>query len=277
MQSPTPVFTRRRLIQGGLAITAALTVSDIAYETHHLTVTQHAIRLPGLKAPCRVVQLSDMHRSWCVSEAFLDGVVARANSLKPDVIALTGDFVTRYSDFMRSCTGTLRKLHAPLGMYAVMGNHDAAADDWQGRPVVIEALQSIGIQVFINGNTMLPNGLRIVGVDDRRTGDPQPELAFRGVHKGEAVLAMTHNPLLFPDLCRYDAIVLAGHTHGGQINVPGVTGVLLGNGRMHYKHGWYKEPTGPGRLYVTRGVGIVGVPFRFHAPPEISVFDLQPA
>ena len=201
--------------------------------------------------------------------------MAQTNALKPDVVALTGDFVTHRSDYIGSCLDALRPLHAPLGLFAVLGNHDYAADDLRGGHPITNALTSRGIHVLTNRSERLDNNLRLVGVDDYRFGNPRPDEAFRKAAKGEAVLAMSHNPFVFEAMCAYDCVTLVGHTHGGQVNIPGLTSRLVGE-KMRYQHGWYKERTGPGRMYVSRGLGVVGVPFRYHSPPEIAVFDLMP-
>ena len=273
---PKQNLSRRRFLLRSLAVAGALSVCDLAYETDMLTVTRHNIRMAGLKQPCRLVQLSDLHRSWCVSQNFIEQVVRRTNALKPDVIALTGDFVTHSTKYMSSCAEALKSLQAPLGLYGVLGNHDAAADGCKGRPRVIEGLTAINVQLLANSSARLENGLRLVGVDDALTATPDPVTAFGRVDKNEAMIAMTHNPRIFPIMCQYDCVTIAGHTHGGQINISGLTSHLLG-ARLRYQRGWYREPTGPGRLYVTRGLGVVGMPFRFHSPPEITVFDLIPA
>jgi predicted MPP superfamily phosphohydrolase len=272
---PTSRLTRRALLSRGLALTGAIAAGDFAYETNAITVTRHTLPMPGLKQPCRLVQISDLHRSWCVAESFIERVVTQTNALKPDVIALTGDFVTSHSDYIGSCLNALRPLQAPLGLFAVLGNHDYAADDLRGGHPITEALTAQGIHVLTNRSERLDNNLRLVGVDDYRFGNPQPAEAFRKMVKGEAVLAMSHSPFIFESLCAYDCVTLVGHTHGGQVNIPGLTSHLIGS-KQRYQHGWYKEPTGPGRMYVSRGLGVVGIPFRFHSPPEIAVFDLTP-
>lgn len=268
--------TRRQFALGGLAATGALAVGDIEYETQTIAVTHHVLPMPGLRAPCRVAQVSDLHRSWCVPENFIDRVVARVNGLAPDVVALTGDFVTHHTEYMTSCGRALQSLRAPQGLFAVLGNHDNAADNWRGGPVVAEHLTALNVQMLTNRSARLDNGLRLVGVDDFRTGRPDPDKAFKGVHRHEAVLALTHNPFAFSAMREYNCVTLAGHTHGGQIIVPGLTAHFVG-ARMRYQHGWYQEPRQPGRMYVSRGLGVVGMPFRYHCPPEIAVFDLTPA
>lgn len=272
---PRTRLTRRQLLTRGLAAAGTCIAAKSEYETNTLTVTRHTLRLPGLKSPCRLAQVSDLHRSWCVSEGFITNVVTATNALKPDLVALTGDFVTRHSDYIGSCVMELKRLRAPLGLFAVLGNHDYKADNFKGAPAVVEGLEHINVRILTNRSERLDNNLRLVGVDDFREGKPDPDAAFRNTETGEAVLALTHSPFMFSAMCRYDCVTLAGHTHGGQINLPVITDAAM-PGRMRYQHGWYREPSGPGRLYVSRGLGVVGAPFRLFAPPEIAVFDLMP-
>ena len=140
-----PAMTRRRFILSGLVLTGAAAAGDLTHETRSLTITRHTLRLSGLKQPCRLAQLSDLHRSWCVSEDFIQGVVSCTNALKPDVVALTGDFVTRHSDYIGSCTNALRSLRAPLGLFAVLGNHDYVSDNRRGGPAVAEGLRGMDV------------------------------------------------------------------------------------------------------------------------------------
>jgi predicted MPP superfamily phosphohydrolase len=254
---------------------AALSFGELWRERNLIDITRHRFGLRGLRRPCRLVQLTDLHRSWCVTEAFIAHAIAMTNELKPDVVLLTGDFVTHYSHYIASCATQIKNLHAPLGLYGILGNHDYRCDRWKGSNAVVEGLNEVGVQMLTNCNTQLDNGLRVVGVDDFRTGHPDPEAAFAGISAAEPTIAMTHNPFMFGAMCQYDCVTLAGHTHGGQFNVPLLTPLLLG-WRLRYQSGWYKEPTGPGRMYVSRGLGVVGFPFRLGAGPEIALFDLIP-
>jgi predicted MPP superfamily phosphohydrolase len=268
-------LSRRRFLAKALLCCGALGAGDLWYERTTLDITHHRLALRGLRQPCRLIQLSDLHRSWCVPEAFIANIVARTNQLKPDLVLLTGDFVTNDSHYIESCANQIRRLHAPLGLYGVLGNHDYRCDHWHGSPVVVEGLAAVNVEMLTNRSTRLDNGLRLVGVDDFRTGHPDPEAAFRGVRPDEPTIAMTHNPFMFGAMSAYDCVTLVGHTHGGQVNVPIVTPFLL-KWRMRYQRGWYQERTGPGKMYVSRGLGVVGVPFRFGSLPEIAVFDLIP-
>ena len=269
-------ISRRQFLLRTLAPVGLVAFDEVMEETNVIRVVTQRLPTPGLNAPMRVAQLSDLHRSWCVSEGFIARIVARTNDLNPDLILLTGDFVTRSSSYIGSCIRPLTALRAKYGMYGILGNHDYACDKGRGIGIIKEALKSIGVQLLTNRSMRLAHGLRLVGVDDSQKGQPDPDAAFKRVRRGEAVLAMTHNPSLFPALCRYDCVTLAGHTHGGQINVPFVTRSVMPV-RSRYLRGWFNEKHGPGRMYVTCGLGVVGLPFRFRCDPEISIFDLHPA
>jgi predicted MPP superfamily phosphohydrolase len=259
-----------------LALLGTLTFTESLRETNRVQVTRHQVPMPGLRCPVRVVQLSDLHRSECVSEGFVAHVVAQTETLRGDLIALTGDFVTGHSEYADSCAGQLRKLRPPLGMIGVLGNHDYWCDSGYGSPCVTATMARVGVHMLINRNVLLDNGLRVVGVDDCRAGKPDYAAAFREAQPGEPVLTLTHNPLAFDRLRAYSCLTLAGHTHGGQINLPFITHTMVGE-RTRYLKGWFCEPNQPGRMYVSRGLGVIGIPLRFRARPEISVFDLVPA
>lgn len=272
----SPFVLSRRQFMLRNAVVAGATVfgeRNLAEDNPRVSVHRRLVR--GLRQPVRLVQLSDMHRSWCVSEAYLRRVVAQANALKPDAALLTGDFVTDSSDYMPSCIAVLRELVAPLGRFAVLGNHDYTCDRSRGGPVISEALEAIGVEVLTNRSARLDSRLNIVGVDDCWLGRPDPDRAFEHVRAHEPAIIMTHNPLAFPSLGRYDAITIAGHTHGGQINLPIVTRQVMRR-RIRYLAGWFHSPNGPGRMYVARGIGVVGIPIRLRCDPEITLFELIP-
>jgi predicted MPP superfamily phosphohydrolase len=113
-----------------------------------------------------------------------------------------------------------------------------------------------------------------VGVDDLMAGVVNYPMAFSAVKPKEPVVVMSHNPGTFYALCRYDCFTIAGHTHGGQVYVPGFSRWFLGS---RFVRGWYHRPDHPGRMYVSRGLGTIHVPMRVCSTPELTVFDVVPA
>ncbi|MCS6775872.1 MAG: metallophosphoesterase [Chloroherpetonaceae bacterium] len=277
-----PALSRRQFLVRTLALFGADLLGTAISERQRIATTFHRIPLRALRQPVRLVQLSDLHRSWCVPEGFIAHVVRRANALRPDVVLLTGDFVTHSAHYAESCAAQLAHLRAPLGCYACLGNHDHDCSRQRGCPAVTRALAEAGVRMLTNRNLRLDPRLWIVGIDDCFTGHPDPEAAFRNIPATEPVIAMTHNPIYYHVLRNFPCLTLAGHTHGGQINLPIITSVFMqarqfGRSVQLYKQGWFHEPGYPGRMYVSRGLGVVGIPLRFRATPEIAVFDLIPA
>ncbi len=236
-------YRRREALLRGAALAGTFAFVEGNALANRLDITHHTVPIPNLDRPLRVVQITDLHRSQFVSEAYVGRVVAAANALSPDITLLTGDFVTRTSDYAQSCMRQLAGLRATSGKYAVLGNHDYWCDGGEGGPVIYDWLEQTGIEVLTNRSTKLANGLRLVGVDDLVAGVINYPLCFENVRPNEPVVVMSHNPATFPYLCQYDYVTLAGHTHGGQIYVPGIADLYLGK----YQRGWYrKEPGLPG-------------------------------
>jgi predicted MPP superfamily phosphohydrolase len=202
------------------------------------------------------------------------------NGWRPDLIVLTGDFVTKPFLFKllhnsaqaarvaEPCAALLRQLSAPLGVFAVLGNHDVLTDP----DFIVENLQANGMQVLRNRAVPLERqGKRLwpAGLDDALNGDPDPEVTMRGVPGGEAVVALVHEPDYSRRVARYGVdLQLSGHSHGGQIVIPSVGAPYLPPlGRLYPKE-LYR--IGPLTLYTNVGLGTIRIPARWNCPPEIS-------
>jgi uncharacterized protein len=288
---PQPPITRRRFLKAGAggALGLALYSGEIA--RHWLDVTYHDVALPGLHHAfdgMRIVQLSDIHLDDFTEPFFLRHVVAAVNQLRPDAVFLTGDFVSEgigsRSYAVKAgwqCGAILNELECK-NRYAVMGNHDVAV----GERDVIAALRENGTTVL--RNTFLPierGGARfwLAGVDDPVWGAPNPELAIPASIRNvpnEPVVLLCHAPdyadtLLTLPSGRAAGLMLSGHTHGGQVRLPLVGALDLPSMGRKYVQGMFQ--LGSMQLYVNRGIGTVGVPFRLNCPPEITVLTLRAA
>jgi uncharacterized protein len=277
-------LTRRQFLLRNLALLTTAVLGEEVGGRNTIETTIHRVPIKNLREPMRVTQISDLHRSWCVSEHFISQCVNRAIQTQPDAFLLTGDFVTGVANYSTSCATQLQRLNAPMGQFAILGNHDWGCNLGSGGREVAYNISQADIRILTNRSFVLDNGLQIVGVDDAVAGRPDPDKAFGKVEWNRPVIAMTHNPILFKTkMCQYPCLTLAGHTHGGQIKIPGVTPLFMKLRRTHrnmpprYEHGWVEEPNSPGTMYVSRGLGVVGIPMRFRARPEIVVFDLIPA
>jgi predicted MPP superfamily phosphohydrolase len=281
---PTAPDRRRRdLILGAAYAAAAVPVGALLYgsfiEREKFGVSEVSLRVPNLPADFegfRILQISDVHRSAFLSHRDLLRVVDAARGLQPDLILHTGDFISTQRDPLEDCIDRLAGLRAGYGAFGCLGNHEIYAEV-QDYATTYAARR--GITILRSQNCVVKRGgsrLNIAGVDyqtfaNRRNYIPGAE---KLVVPGAVNLLLSHNPDVFPTAARkgFD-VMLAGHTHGGQVRVeilhadldfarfytPYVSGVYYENGRV---------------CYVTRGVGSIGVPSRLGAPPEISLIVL---
>lgn len=262
------------LAGGGVLLWAAwLEPSSLRVSAY--TVPQPAPMLKGL----RIAVISDLHAgSPYIDTAKLDRLVAMTNAAKPDLILLTGDYVItnvvggRYMP-IDTVVAHLKGLHAPLGVYAVIGNHDR----WDNADHIVSAFRAEGVSVLENAHVMLPpprNGIALVGLGDRENGGPKVKRSLAGI-TGPA-LCFVHSPDVFPRLPPTCALTVAGHTHGGQVWLPflgrpAVSSVSRFGQR--YAIGVIRENNKT--LFVSSGVGTSILPLRFGVPPEISLLTLR--
>ncbi len=280
-------ITRRRFL--GTATLAGMGVAAYAamHGRHELDYVRNALPirdLPDAFRGFRIVQISDIHLEEFTEPWFLHRVVAGINRLQPDMVLLTGDFISRGPlgpevpfRAMPVCAEALSRLTCPL-RYAVLGNHDVSVDG----PMVIRRLAERGIPTLYNSHVAIDRGgdrLWIAGVDDPGTSDPDLTAAVPA-QPAAPVLLMAHEPD-FADTVRLHPraplidVMLSGHTHGGQVRLPLVGPLVLPPmGRM-YVHGRYQ--LGSMQLYVNRGIGTVGLPFRLNCTSEITEHTLQRA
>jgi len=248
----------------------AVPIDAVFVEPRSLEVTRHTVPIKSLSPShegLRVVQISDLHLSLCVPRSFISQAVDQCNSLDPDIVVVTGDFISHDRNKAQPCARLLGGLQAPKGVFAVLGNHD----HWIDAPHVTRSLENEGITVLTNKNVNV-DGLRLAGVDDMWAGDCDVAGALRGIPQGDPLVVLSHSPLVLPKLEQRDCLVLAGHTHGGHVNVPSLTKPLLAMAQCgSYTAGWFDQ--GKAWMYVNRGIG--GTPIRFRAKPEVSLFVLK--
>lgn len=253
-----------------------------------LELNQPIIPVPGLPAAFagfRIVQLSDFHCSRQVTPSYLQEAVDLAQSQNADLVVLTGDFIHRGYKYIDAAADTLSQLSAPHGVLAVLGNHDYSVRNALGfrryrhlHRAVARGLTARGIRVLHNETVRLARGndeVHLVGVEDLWSRTCDLDQAFAGLSATVPCIALAHNPRTVERLAgRRCDLMLSGHTHGGQVNWPGLGGPLRNrNGRrliagLYQYHDTY--------VYVNKGVGF-GFRFRFGVRPEVAVLTLQPA
>jgi len=284
------LFTRRRFLSASACAAAAALYSG-EIERHWIEISHRDVPLRGLASAfdgLRVVQLSDIHFDEYTEPFFLRDVVNHVNRLNPDMVLLTGDFITdglfthniaKGAEW--TCANLLNQLKCPH-RYAVLGNHDVRV----GREKVTEALTANGIVVLDNSYLPIERaGSRfwLSGVDDPVEGVPNPDLAIpqsiRNI-ASEPIVLLCHAPdwadnLLHHPAGKFVSLMLAGHTHGGQIRLPLIGPFFLPDMGRKYVKGWFRIDNL--LFHVNRGLGTVGVPFRLDCPPEITVITLHSA
>jgi predicted MPP superfamily phosphohydrolase len=279
-------MTRRRFLAlSGLTAAGVLAYSG-EFDPRHLEVTHRTVelaRLPKTLDGLRVAQISDIHYEQFTPAGFVREVVAKVNALAPDVVLLTGDYVSegpRATPFPAKsaypCAEILSGIACPQ-RWCVLGNHDVKV----GAAGVIDALQSHGLPVLENKHVPFErNGARmwIAGVKNISLSDPDLHLAApRGLQSAqEPVILMAHEPDYADNVLRHGGVdlMLSGHTHGGQIRMPFVGALYTPPRGRKYIEGHFHLENGL-QLYVNRGIGTSGVPFRVDCRPELTLITLR--
>jgi predicted MPP superfamily phosphohydrolase len=245
-------------------------------------VVRQTIQLPNLPTPFRgtsLALLADVHHGPFVPLAYIRHVVSMTNSLRPDIVALVGDFVHRHDHYIAPAIEELGKLKGPLGRFAVRGNHDNRNYDGlhDFRLLSCTALADARLPDLNNCGDWIERGgkrLRICGVGDLWTDYQDLEMALGDATERDAVLLLSHNPDFVETIRdRRVGLVLSGHTHGGQIVVPGYGApVVPSRYWQKYLYGLVQGPVCP--VFVTPGVGTVTPPVRFLCRPEVVLITL---
>jgi predicted MPP superfamily phosphohydrolase len=301
-----PNVTRRTFLKRLLWSSAIAAAGGVVYPTliepRFAHVRRISVVIQGLPTAFHgltIAHLTDLHRSRVVSSAYLSECIAMASALAPDLMVFTGDYLTMGNHLSRhhphiarvveslfketappaemvhECALCMSQSRAKYGVFASLGNHD----NWYDGDAVAKAIESVGIPVLRNASrTIRVNGepLAIVGLGDYWTDGVDVVRAFQHVDTPFSLVLM-HNPDTFEDWWQKGShLILAGHTHGGQVVIPfyGPPYVPSQYGQK-YAHGLFAR--GDTHMYVNRGVGVIAPPIRFNCPPEIALVQLQKA
>jgi predicted MPP superfamily phosphohydrolase len=258
-----------------LALSLAQAARTALAEPYMLSIEHrpiHLRRLPRAFDGLRVVHLSDVHHSAFTSRDQVSRAVETANRLKPDIIALTGDYISHDRSFAAPCAELLGRLRARYGVYAVLGNHD----HWTDAALITDLFRAEGINVLINQGLRFEHrnaAFWLAGVDDTMVGLEDLSLALAGSCDDEMKLLLAHNPIILRRAARAGVdLVLSGHTHGGQVALRPERGAR-GRPRRRMLQGLGRQDDT--QIYVTRGVGTVILPVRYGCPPEVSLLELR--
>ena len=256
-----------------LASNFSLVARSALNEANSLTIERISIqlkRLPKKLEGLRIVHLSDVHHSPFTSLEHIARAVEISSSLKPDMFVLTGDFVSHETEYIQPVAQVLGTLRSEFGTFACLGNHD----HWTDAKLVTDHLREANIKVLINEGlrfTARDSTFWLCGVDDYMVGETDLRAALRGSFPDEMKLLLAHNPKILYRAARAQIdLMLSGHTHGGQIKLRDEEKRILPNRK--FASGLYRRKDT--QVYITRGIGTVVVPMRYHCPPEISLIEL---
>lgn len=280
----TPVWPKRLRVAFAVI---TLFLAGVAFwgfliEPGRLVVQQQTIPIDNWPQPLdglRIAVLSDIHvDNWFITEKKLRTIVERTNELHPDLIVILGDYMSGNGWVTHRVepevfAPILKDLHAPLGVYSVLGNHDW----WYGGVKVRRGLEQNGIKVLENEAMHVDargTSLWLVGLADLWTRPQRISDTVAKVPEGQPVIALTHNPDIFPNVPQRVSLVLAGHTHGGQVRFPIIGSVVESS---DYGERWERGHVFEDNhhLFVTSGIGTSIVPVRFGLPPEIVLLTLK--
>lgn len=279
--------SRRNLLRwsAGIGLTCVFGVGadGALFEPYRFSIERVDVileRLPAAFNDLTIAQLSDFHCDSQLSEYVISAAVERTNELMPDLVVLTGDYVSsppvgswaRAASFSEPCARLLSGLRAPLGVVAVLGNHD-----YIGAMVVRRSLERCGITVLVNERVAFQREgaqLWVCGLDDVMNGQPDLPHTLAGIPTDEATIMVVHEPD-YADLVRSFPVDLqiSAHSHGGQVNFPLLGPLYLP--RLARKYPWGLRVLGSLTLYTNRGIGTVTLPIRFNCPPEITLLKLR--
>ncbi len=287
LPAPSSLISRRRFLAKATYVYAG---AGLALMGHGIwsarrlpLVTRRTLFFPDLPESFdgfRILHVSDVHAGVFMERDHMADVVALANALRPDLVVQTGDMIDISPRYIQPYVSTFRDLTAPHGVVTCLGNHDR----YTGEALVIKGVRDAG-QVFLSGDAhVIERGggsLTLFGIDDPDNwvmDDPQTiavDRALRAVAPGTFSILLAHRPGAF-DTARLRGVplTLAGHIHGGQIVAP-LIGWSAGRLITKYVAGHFQD--GRSHLYVSRGIGVVGVPIRVFVPPELALLELRRA
>lgn len=281
------MLTRReffsRFLIGASAVTTIAGGDALFLEPRHLVSESVAIRLKRLPNEFhgfRIAQISDVHFGPYMGKRRLQRALQLAQSFRPDLLALTGDFVShpfgedngiRGAHYAEPCADVLATLTG-IPVVAILGNHD----HWNNAKIVEGALHDRGIPVLRNRSLPLERGrsrIWIAGVDDALVRAADLAETLREVPPSEAVVLLAHEPDFADYAARFPVdLQLSGHSHGGQVRLPGIGALVLPSLAKKYPEGL--NQVGPLQVYTNRGLGVINPPVRFNCPPEVTFVTL---
>lgn len=272
-------ISRRRFLAVVGATGAAISADAFGFEANRVLISRHDVPIPGLPSGLdglRLAQVSDVH--FPGNRIAARAALEHLHRERPDIVLLTGD-MTESAQAMNDVRNFAAEARGRLATVALLGNWEYRSGV-EGGPAQ-DTYRAAGVKLLVNASTTVDvQGvpLTLVGLDDAVAGHPDLSAARRDVPDGATEIWLVHSPIFASKppagVSARPALLLAGHTHGGQIRIPLLPAVKpVGAGR--FLEGWYRDTFAP--LYVSRGVGTTGIPARFRCPAELPIFTLRAA
>ncbi|MBO9130359.1 metallophosphoesterase [Bacillus sp. 165] len=284
-------LNRRNFLKNGIRLMFySVLTSGLGYyyaryiEPRLLTTAYHTISSPLIPRGfngAKIVQFSDLHLGYNYTLEQLEVLIEKINEQKPDLVFFTGDLMDDQRTYSRTneIAPVLRRVNAPLGKFAIYGNHDHGG---YGTEIYEQIMSAAGYEILINSSKIIKlvdgSQIGVLGIDDLMLGNPKIKETIQQADPNLYTIALIHEP----DMAHMVAdsavnLQLSGHSHGGQVQIPFVGPIITPPLAEKYVEGFYKVNSSSGHellVYVNRGIGTTRVPFRFLARPELTVFTL---
>ncbi len=258
-------WRRKRKVTLGLIVSAiCLLFYANQIEPYRIEVTRYQLSAP-LQSPIKIAHLSDLHSGGIGKRE--EKMLAILEAEQPDLIIVSGDLISTDADYA-GCRDVLKRLHASLGVFIAPGNHESWFPPPEGRAY----FEGIGVNLLVNQSRQIRDEVWLLGLDDMMTRQPDFEKANQGVPDAAYKIAFFHSPAFFNNVAGKCNLVLAGHSHGGQVRVPFINPFWLPEGCGDYIEGWYERDGS--RMYVSRGIGNSILQLRFNCRPEIAIITV---
>ncbi|TYR79864.1 metallophosphoesterase [Priestia megaterium] len=282
-------YTRRSFLKGlfsislGTILTTSFGYTYAKYiEPRRLQVVRQTIQsasIPNSFHNIRILQFSDTHLGLSYDLLQLDHLIDRINKLEPDIVLFTGDLMDIPNEYPNpnQIVPILKRIKAPIGKYAIYGNHDHGG---YGTELYKEIIEKSGFHLLVNEVVKLElenaGYIHICGLDDVMLGDPQYEQTLGVLDENTFSIALIHEPDVAVKAATFPVdLQISGHSHGGQIQIPFFGPLITPPFGTVYPEGLYEVGESKMKLYVNRGIGTTRIPFRFLATPEITLFTLR--
>lgn len=279
MEEPNKVPVWRKWLNDAESLFGLSALAFTLNEHGRLAVTRQDIlieNLPPALDGFKIAHLSDFHSGNLVGDAYLKQVMETASSLKPDLIALTGDFIHNAYEQAARLASLLPLLKARYGVFGSLGNHDYWCEQV---PMLIRDFQSAGVRMLVNQSMLIrvrDAHWWIGGIDDALHGRPDLKKTFLGAPTDDFKLLLCHEPDYAEETASYPiSLQLSGHSHGGQVCLP--KPIILPALGKKYSRGLYRVFNSGLQVFTTTGVGVVSPPLRLNCKPEVALLTLRSA